>query len=321
MGKVSLITGCYNGEKFISRCFDSILSQTYQNLEVIFVDDGSTDNSLEIAKSYQQDFSEKGFEFQIISQGNMGFYPQSGIKVSTGKYITTLDIDDILLPESIKKRADFLEKNPDYSTIRSNGYVVYQHDENPPTELLINDFDTAPEKVFDNLLYAITSNIPGTYMVRADILFEYYPDKVVPMDRFTQNLQILLPVTYQRKVGLIPEVLMHYYRHDDAFTSDKISYLERVKQFESFKAVRQYLLRRMNIMTPEISAKLDRRFETIVLGVARKYSEVGEFNKQYKSIKNPNFEERLLNASMNNKKLSHFLLRVQNKLGLVKESN
>ena len=320
MCKVSLITGCFNGEKFIPRCFESILNQTYNSIEVIFVNDGSTDNSLEIAQSYQDQFSKKGIAFLIIAQENMGFYPQSGIKESTGKYITTLDIDDVLLPESIKKRADFLESNPDYSAVRSNGYVLYQDDENPPTELLINDFDTAPEKVFDQLLYGRTSNIPGTYMVRSDILFKYYPDKIVPMNRFTQNLQILLPVTYQRKVGFIPDVLTHYFRHDEAFTSDKITYQERLKQFESFKEVRQNLLYRMNIMTPEISARLDRRYETVFLGVAKKYNEVEEFNKRYKSIKNPTIEERLLNASINNKKLRHFLLKVQNKLHSKKRS-
>lgn len=315
---VSLITGCYNGEKFITRCFESILRQTYPDVEVIFVDDGSTDNSLQLAKSHEKKFAERGYSFKVISQENMGFYPQTGIKNASGKYITTLDIDDVLLPDSIQKRAGFLEKNPEYSAARSNGYVVYQHDDAAPTELLINDFNTAPEDVFENLLYGKTSNIPGTYMVRADVLFEYYPDRTVPMNRFTQNLQILLPVTYRRKVGFIPEILMHYYRHDEAFTADIISYQERLTQFISFKEVRQNILYRMDLMTPEISAKLDRRYETIFLGVAKKYNEVEEFNKRYKAIKDPSLEERLLNASINNKKIGHFLLRLQNKIGLNK---
>ena len=74
----------------------------------------------------------------------------------------------------------------------------------------------------------------------------------------------------------------------------------------------------MNLMTPAISAKLDRRYETIFLGVAKKYNEVEEFNKRYKALKNPSFEERLLHASINKKKIGHFLLRLRNKIGLYK---
>jgi len=316
MNTVSLITGCYNGEKFIENCFNSILEQTYPNIEVIFVDDGSTDNSLEIATAYKPKFSEKGFEFIIISQENMGFYPQSGIKISTGKYITTLDIDDLLLPESIQKRANLLEKNPEYAVARSNGYVVYQHDASPPSELLINDPENENENVFENLIFAKTTNIPGTYMVRADVLFEYYPDKIVPMDRYTQNLQILLPVTYNRKVGFVPEVLMHYYRHEEAFTADKIDYESRFKQFESFKRVRKDLLKMMYLMTPEIEAKLNRTYDTVFLGLAKKYNEVKEFNTLYKTIKSPTYHEKLLHASINKNKITYYFLKIKNKLDL-----
>jgi len=318
MTVVSLITGCFNGEKFISRCFDSILSQTYPHIEVIFVDDGSTDDSLKIAETYREQFVTKGFNFRIISQKNMGFYPQSGIKVAKGKYIATLDIDDILLPDSIKKKAELLEENPDFSAARSNGYVVYQHEKSPPTELLINDYENEAKNVFENLLYAKTTNIPGTYMVRASVLFEYYPDKIVPMNRYTQNLQILLPVTYNRKVGFIPEILMHYYRHDEAFTADKIDYESRFTQYESFKEVRKNLLHFMNLMTPEIEAKLDRTYETVFLGLANKYNDVKEFNQLYRTIKHPNYHEKILNALINKNKIIYFLLKAQNKLGLIK---
>lgn len=321
MKTVSLITGCYNGEKFINHCFDSILAQTYDNMEVIFVDDGSTDSSLKLAESYQNKFRERGFDFYIISQKNMGFYPQSGIKVATGKYITTLDIDDILLPESIQKRADQLESNPEFAAARSNGYVVYQNDPLPPTELLISDIHSENEDVFEALLYGKTTNIPGTYMVRAEILFEYYPDRVVPMDRFTQNLQILLPVTYRRKVGLVHEPLMHYMRHDGAFTADKIGYTSRYQQFESFKQVRKSILVRMKLMTPEIEKRLDRVYETIFLGLAHKYNAVHEFNQLYQSIAAPTLQERLLHASVNNHTIKHFFLRLQYRLNWIFDRN
>lgn len=317
MNRVSLITGCFNGEKFIDRCFSSILAQTYSDIEVIFVDDGSTDNSLKLAESFRDKFAVKGYRFHVIAQENMGFYPQSGIKVATGKYITTLDIDDILLPDSIRKRAAQLNENPDFAASRSNGYVVYQDDPLPPTELLIH-VESEEQNVFKSLLFGKTTNIPGTYMVRAEILFEYYPDRIVPMNRYTQNLQILLPVTYKRKVGLIPAPLMEYYRHDEAFTAAQIDYESRYRQFESFKEVRKNILNRMNLMTPEIETKLDRIYKSIFLGLAHKYNKVQEFNNLFMQVAEPNFNERLLHASLNKKKLRHFFLQLQKKLGLIR---
>lgn len=314
---VSLITGCYNSEKFIPRCFESILLQTYSNIEVIFVDDGSKDDSLKIAETYREKFAERGYDFIVIAQKNMGFYPQSGIKVASGKYITTLDIDDLLLPESIQKRAELLDSRPDISAARTNGYIVQEQD-NFLSQRLLNELNYNSMNVFDDLLYAKTSNIPGTYMVRASVLFEYYVDKIVPMDRLTQNLQILLPVTYRRKVGYIDEPLMQYMRHDEQCTADINDYETRKGQFVAFKNVRKNLLVRMNLFTREYETKLNRTYDVIFLRLANQCNALEEFNTLFRTINNPTFEERFLNASINKKKITLFLLRVQNKIGLRK---
>ena len=306
---VSLITGCYNGEKFISRCCDSILNQTYPHIEVIFVDDGSTDNSLKIAESFRDKFSEKGFDFLIISQKNMGFYPQSGIKISTGKYITTLDIDDVLLPESIEKRAVFLEKHEDHSAVRTSGYIVYEDNPLRPPVIFTKPDESSGYHVFEDLLFAKTNNWPGTYMVRADILFEYYPDRILPMDRLTQNLQILLPVTYTRKVGFIDEPLMQYMRHDEQTTSDRNDYHTTKKQFEAFKEVRRTILQRMNLLTPEIEIRIEKTYDNIFLTIAHQFKQEKDFKNLYQKLNSPNLGQKLMNASMNNNKMEYFLLK------------
>lgn len=316
MNIVSLITGCFNGEKFISRCFESILAQTCPYIEIIFVDDGSTDNSLKIAESFRDKFASRGYGFLIISQKNMGFYPQSGIKIATGKYITTLDIDDVLCPESIQKRKEFLDHHPDFSAVRTNGYIVHEHDKSRPPVLFEKDRPSVDNTVFEDLLYGKTNNWPGSYMVNADVLFEYYPSRVVPMDRFTQNLQILLPVTYQRKVGFLLEPLMHYMRHDESFTTDKNDYETTKKLLQCFKEVRRIILQRMTLLTPEIDTKLDRTYDKVFLRLAYNFNNVHEFNALYKKIKINGSEERLLHASINKNKIAYFFLTLQNKIGM-----
>ena len=69
---VSIITPCYNGETFLHRYFESILAQTYPNLELIFVNDGSTDKTEEIAMSYQKKLCEKGIRYIYLEQENAG---------------------------------------------------------------------------------------------------------------------------------------------------------------------------------------------------------------------------------------------------------
>lgn len=95
MKKVSVIVPVYNGKKSIKKCIDSILSQTYKNLEILVFDDGSSDGSSEYLRElYSSD------EIKLISKGNEGVAKtrNRGIQMATGEYLTFVDQDDYLLP-------------------------------------------------------------------------------------------------------------------------------------------------------------------------------------------------------------------------------
>lgn len=89
---VSVVVPVYNVEKYLRRCLDSIIGQTYQNLEIIIVDDGSTDGSSEVA----QEYARKDRRVRVIRQENKGLSSarNSGIKQATGRYVTLIDSDD-----------------------------------------------------------------------------------------------------------------------------------------------------------------------------------------------------------------------------------
>ena len=89
---VSIIVPIYNTAKYLPKCLDSILNQTYQNLEIILVDDGSTDDSGTIAKNY----AKKDSRIKVIHQENAGQSSARnlGLKKSTGEYISFIDSDD-----------------------------------------------------------------------------------------------------------------------------------------------------------------------------------------------------------------------------------
>ena len=106
--KVSIIIPIYNTAKYLPKCLDSILDQTYQNLEVILIDDGSTDNSGKIA----DDYAKKDQRIKIIHQKNAGQSSarNRGLKNATGNYISFVDSDDTITKTFIEK---LLFKNRD----------------------------------------------------------------------------------------------------------------------------------------------------------------------------------------------------------------
>lgn len=206
---VSIIIPCYNGEKFIDNSIESVYIQDYSPLELIVVDDESTDGSAERIQAWQSKFTEKGNQLKYVYQKNRGLGGaiDTGLKHVTGAYLTLLDADDVFLPDAISKKARFLDEYPDYAGVRNNGWRVCGEER----RLFINSEE---EKKITNLFTALsfgkTNNWAGTYMIRTALLFEAYPDRNINPSRFGQNFQILLPISYHRKFGYIDEPLMEY---------------------------------------------------------------------------------------------------------------
>ena len=92
MPKVTVVVPVFNVEKYLHQCIESLLNQTYRNLEIILVDDGSTDNSGAICDKYRQ----KDQRIKVIHKCNqgLGFARNSGMKETTSDYITFMDSDD-----------------------------------------------------------------------------------------------------------------------------------------------------------------------------------------------------------------------------------
>ncbi|WP_461197749.1 glycosyltransferase family 2 protein [Enterococcus sp. N249-2] len=144
---ISIIIPIYNVENFLNEAIDSIMNQTYQNTEVILVNDGSTDNSLLIAQNYLK----KDNRIKLINQSNKGLSGARNIgrKYATGKYIYFFDSDDYLIENTIEKCVSLLEKeNADLIRFAANIH--------PASGSLANDFKSKiyeiPEKFDHNTL-------------------------------------------------------------------------------------------------------------------------------------------------------------------------
>jgi alpha-1,3-rhamnosyltransferase len=124
---ISVCVICYNHAPYLEDLFTSILNQTYRNLELIFVDDCSPDNSFEVAKSFEQKLSEAlprvVIERNKVNSG-MHLTGQVAADLATGDYICNMDGDDYYLPDRMQKCLDFLETHKDIDAVHSDYVCV-----------------------------------------------------------------------------------------------------------------------------------------------------------------------------------------------------
>ena len=111
---VSIVAPCYNAERFLEAAIESIFAQDYEHFEVIIVDDGSTDKSVAMLEALQ-----RKYPFQLYQQPNQGVSAalNHGLKYASGTYVSTPDLDDIMLPESVRVRARYLDEHPDVGCV------------------------------------------------------------------------------------------------------------------------------------------------------------------------------------------------------------
>lgn len=202
---VTVITTVRNCEKFIGESIQSILNQTYNEIEYIVVDDGSTDRTQEIVSDFLGDSRLNLITFET----NIGRIASlnTALSEATGKYIALHDADDISLPERIRKQVEFLETNPDHVLIGSNIVEIDAHGKeigNPrkPTENTDLQF---------SIIFKCTLANPST-MFRKKISDE---NKIRYENRFihAEDFGFISRLIRYGKVHNLEEILLKYRRH------------------------------------------------------------------------------------------------------------
>lgn len=284
--RVSILMACYNGERFIDRSFTSILAQTWPNIELVFVDDGSTDNSLIKAQSYTNIFSQRNYSLQIIHQDNQGFCAAAAnaAKKATGKYLQLLDVDDIIMPDSCRLQAEFLEMNPHCNVVRTNGYIVPQDN----LDLLTTPIEKHPERIksniFIDLIKGETNNWAGAYMVRAEVHRRFYDTHAFPISRYGQNLQFLLPQLVDSSAGFIDKPLFKYVRYSGSH-SNQPSYEKQMENLQGYWDIRRKMLGILAITNDKISNICEISYYRRAISIAVEFNRDAEYNSCYTELK------------------------------------
>lgn len=219
-GLISIITPVYNHEKFIGDTIDSIINQTYQNWELLIVDDCSKDGSWDVIQKYaEKDKRIKAFR----NNENKGLIPNWKFLIdnSKGEYVAFLEGDDLFSPENLERKMEIFEQYPKLGMVYCNFHVV---DDNG--KVLIHDFykklGTAVHrnKIIQPAEYLYSKNTPfSTYsqiMIKRDVIaISGYPRS------FALEEKIFLPsdwdfnflVSTRNEIYYIDEILLRYRKH------------------------------------------------------------------------------------------------------------
>lgn len=307
---VSLIVPCYNSERFIDRCIDSILAQTFQDIELIIVNDGSTDHTHERIEARRVEIEAALTKFLYIRQQNQGVGAACSNAFSrvSGEYLALLDADDVLLPDSVKLRVDFLSANPDYALVRSNGYYVKEGKLDEIVRLFeTDDAQKYNENIFDDIMLGNISMWAGCYMIRTSVLLEIYPNKKIYPSRSGQNLQFVMMAAYHRKAGYVDVPLMKYVLQDESAShfSGEDALTRELKAMEGYKDIRIHLIN--HYIHQEERAmwleRVDQLYPKIYMQLATKYRNTELMNQSYGALcrlVKPDINTKILYFSLTN---------------------
>ncbi len=213
MPLVSVIMPVYNGEEYLADAIDSIVEQTFTDFELLIVDDGSTDGSAEIIRSFEAQDRRVRF-IQLARNKGQGPAVNAGLAVANGGYISYMDCDDISLPQRLEKQVAFLGS---HSRIGAVGTWAKVHNDDLTATLFELKVPEAHALIAFNLLFG-ASFVGATVLTRRE-----YIDQVGGYDwelRHSIDLDLSCRLLWHTSIRFanLPEHLFLYRRHERAVT-------------------------------------------------------------------------------------------------------
>lgn len=242
---VSIITPGWNGKQFVHRLLDSVLAQTYDRMEYIYVDDGSTDGTKEVVLSYKEKFEKRGISFNYIYKDNGGLCSaiQEGLKHVKGEVMCWPEYDDILLPTVMERRVKYLETHPDCGSVTCDAWITPENDLEHPTGRLSgfnpNRFD---RNHFTQLLLGNSIFTAACHMVRMDAFDDTHPNRVIYWSRHGAIWQMLLPVYYKYNRGYIDEPLVKWVVRSNSISHSSVTKKKTLAFVEECFSIRKTVL-------------------------------------------------------------------------------
>jgi glycosyltransferase involved in cell wall biosynthesis len=265
--KVSVIIPTYNSARYLPDAIESIFSQTFQDFEIIVVDDGSIDNTKGILSDYLNKYPDK-IKYLYKENGGCASARNYGLKKAKGMYINFLDSDDVFLPCKLEVQTKLLYEHPEVGFVYSNSIHFNEKDKReylfeavkPDKEVYL------AEKLFTDLRLDI-----ATALFRKEC-FEVAGNFDEEM-RWNEDTEILLRIAINFKAYFFPEPTSKYRIHPDGKSRDWENLMKGVL-YSSEKVLKSY---------PDFAAKLGSKGPKIIAGlkyqIAKTCIKKGKYNE------------------------------------------
>lgn len=222
-GLVSVIMPVFNAEKYIKKAIDSILNQTYSFLELIIVEDCSTDSTQKVIEAYNDSRIKK-----IFNERNHGisYSTNRAITESKGEYLAIMDDDDIATLDRLEKSVNYLKRHPEISLVFGNAIIINENDQlvraiAPPRH---------NPKIIKAMLLFRDLIINSTTTMRRSVVYDYniwYRDDCYGL----QDLQFYMEASKVVLFSSVDDVLLYYRSHSESETKKQIGVIPRKEKY------------------------------------------------------------------------------------------
>jgi len=215
--KVSIIIPTYNGAKYLPQAVESILAQTYDQYEIVIIDDGSTDQTKDIVSDFIDSYPGK---IRYIYQDNAGVSVarNTGIQNSKGRYIAFLDSDDQWLSQHLEKSVMAIESQPSTGLVHSNLTRVTESGKTIETPVKNEKYVSG--KIFEPLFLRKGNIACSTVLFKKECCEKvgYFDEQLTRLG--CEDREMWLRIAQQYEIYYIDEVLVHYRVHETNFSRD-----------------------------------------------------------------------------------------------------
>ena len=247
---VSIMVPCYNGAKYLNKFLNSILMQTYKNLELIITNDGSTDNSCEIIESYIDKFKSNNMTLTLISQENKGQASaiNNCLKHINGQFLMWADCDDYYEFDAVENLVSYLKIHKEFQLVRGKARII-DYDTNTVLSIAKPKY-LYSKNVFDEYMFETdTYCLPGVNITYTDFFDKCIKNRhIYDETKGGQNWQLILPLMYYGNVGYLDLVVYNYNyilnSHSHSFNSN----FKLFKRYDTLKDILFHVIDSIDIM-------------------------------------------------------------------------
>ena len=276
---ISIIVPIYNGEKYLKRCINSIINQTYSNLEIILINDGSKDNSKKIC----EELAEKDNRIIVINKDNEGVANarNDGLNRATGKYIAFVDSDDYIEKNMIEILYNTLiEKNVD--CVKGNYDIIINNKIIPNNEPKIDKFYNKDN--INEFIYKLASEKVKSFLwlllIKKECINDNFNEKLFLYEDVNFYISLLGNIS---SIYVFSKIIYHYVINENSLSRDVTKIYSKIENLKLANKILKETLKKYNFYNNENIEAIDTK---ILNNIINYYYHIYKENHNFREIIN-----------------------------------